>query len=255
MKGWFHRRRSIVLALMIFMASGLAGCTGKQWGEALPRIAPKGQMLTTLGADSEVHIPPRWRNTKTNSPILPPNQVWHVKYLASWEKPLPDPSGWSLMIPQNNQPLKPGESRIMVDGFPMICGNRPNEGHHPMDTFYFVASMQGITIRNARPVDFQCKKNFQEIWDYRDTSNAQGMKPDQTVLHTYAMIDWADLSIANFRPRGPFECRIILNHYKVGQAEKADMKITVYTERDTQNGNVDDYNFNIRMKGVAVQRK
>jgi hypothetical protein len=236
-------------SLGVGLLVGFVGCTSNDLGNAITQLAPADQMFTTYGGNTKVSVPITYRDG-INS-FAKREQTWHFKYFGSWDKALADPGGWSMFIPAKGK-LEPGEVKTVVNGKPVICGNKANDALHPMHDFYFVLSSNRLGLRNAKPSDFGCTKTYQDIWNYID--NAPGLKSGQTVLHTYCMTEFhGGLSRAGFSPTGPFKCRFILDNYKQGSEHKADIQLTVYTETDSPNKNADGTHLNIFMNEVGVE--
>jgi hypothetical protein len=80
------------------------------------------------------------------------------------------------------------------------------------------------------------------------------MPAGQTVLHTYCTVEYLNnLSRLGFTDKGPYKCRFILKHYKKGTEDKADIRVTVYTEMGAPFSNMDETHLNIEMKEAGVK--
>jgi hypothetical protein len=248
----FNARTIVQSACFIGLALAINACTSKDVGTILPQIAPKDQMFTTYGGNTTLYLPTTFRDGSKS--FAQRKQNWHFNYFGSWEKSQPDPSAWSMFIPfVPQQKLQPGEIKMVINGKPMVCGNKVNDKLHPMHDYYLGLSSNRIVIRNAKLTDFGCEKTYQDIWNYLD-KNTTGMPVGQSVLHTYCTVEYlGNLSRAGFTEKGPYKCRFILKHYMQGTQDKADIQVTVYTEMDSQFSNMDDTHLNIYMKEVGVK--
>ncbi|MCB1800266.1 MAG: hypothetical protein KDI82_01120 [Gammaproteobacteria bacterium] len=239
----------LVVLLSLGLVLLVVGCASNDVGAFFGALAPKNQMLTTYGGNAPVQVPTTYRlNSK---PFATSKQTWHFKYFGSWAKSVPDPTGWSMFV-KPGPTLQPGEMSKVVNGKPMVCGNKANDALHPMHDYYFVLSSGSILVRNAKPTDFLCDKTFQDIWNYIDS--APGLKPGQTVLHSQCMVEFiGGLTQAGFTPDGPFACRFILNHYKKNGEDRANIEVTVYTETDKAIGGYDAEQLKIDMNDAWVK--
>lgn len=247
-----HIPKASTLAV-IAMTSGLsmllAGCASKDVGTFFGALAPKNQMLTTYGGNAPVQVPTTYR--LNGKPFAKPQQTWHFKYFGSWAKSTSDPAGWSMYV-KPGPTLQPGEVSKVVNGVPMVCGNKANDALHPMHDYYFVLSSNSVLIRNAKPTDFWCDKSYQDIWNYLD--GTPGLKPGQTVLHSQCMVEFiGGLTRAGFKPDGPFDCRFILDHFKKNGENRANIQVTVYTETEMGKVNDDSQQLNIDMQDAWVK--
>lgn len=252
-KNRFNSKSILRSTYFMGLALAITGCASKDVGTLLTQVAPKDQMFTSYGGNAVVYVPTTFRdNTK---PFAQRKQDWHFKYLGSWEKSLTDPSGWSMFVPLGpQQQPQPGEVKTVVNGKPVVCGNKANDQLHPMHDYYLVLTSNRIVIRNANPTDFFCDKNktYQDIWNYLD-NKTPGMPAGQTVLHTYCTLEYlGNLSRLGFTDKGPYKCRFILKHYKKGTQDKADIRVTVYTETSIPSS-TDDTHLNIYMKEAVVK--
>ena len=249
-----HTKSVVRSACCMGLALAINGCALQDIGTFLTQVAPKDQMSTTYSGNAVVVVPTTFRNGSNS--FAQRQQNWYFKYFGSWEKDLPDPSGWSMFVPLGpQQQPQLGEVKKVVNGKPMVCGNKVNDALHPMHDYYLVLSSNRIVIRNAKPTDFLCDSNkkYQDIWNYLDTTTV-GMPAGQTVLHTYCTVEYlGNISRAGFMFKGPYRCRFILKHYKNGTEDEADIQVTVYTEEDSPFGNIDDTHLNIYMNKVAVK--
>lgn len=238
--------RSTVAALCL----GLSGCATKDVATiatGLASLAPPDQLFSSYGGDADVLVPTSYR--EGGQRFSQRKQAWNIKYLGSWAKDMPDPAGWSMFVKPGGS-LQPGEVKKVVNGVPMVCGNKANDRLHPMDDYYFVLTSNRLAIRNARPTDMGCNESYQDIWNYIDS--AVGLPPGQTILHTYCMVDFlGNLTRAGFKPKGPFKCRFILKHYQSGSDSLADITLTVYTE--TSSPGMDSAQLNVSMKGASLR--
>lgn len=245
-----HTGLTLVTALAVCL--GLIGCSTQSTGKiagGLAALAPPDQLFSSYGGDADVLVPTTYRDG--GNPFPQRKQSWHFKYLGSWEKDMPDPPGWSPFVKPGPQ-LQPGEVKKVVNGVPMVCGNKANDALHPMDDYYFVLTSNRVAIRNARPTDFGCDQSYQDLWNHLD--NVPGLKAGQKVLHSYCMVDFlGNVTRLGFKPKGPFKCRFILSAYKSGNADLADIQVTVYTETDTPLKNMDDAQLNITIKAAALR--
>ena len=238
MKSAFIIRLSIQFAAIVALSFMLTSCMD--------------HTRTVFGGAAQISFPITFEYR--GEPFVKRNQVRDIRYIGTWGQDVPNPVGWSLLIPMPpGENPQPGEIRVTKNGSQYICGNEANDKLHPMHKFMFsFSSSIGLLVRNATPKDFSCAKSYQEIWDY--LVDVDGLKPGETILHSYCMLDYgSDLTRNGFQPKGPFECRLILKRYKVEGEEKVDIAATIKTETDRSQPVVDSDHLNITLTGGVVQ--